>query len=349
MKNICLRICTVFTVIVLFMFMNTGCKKDKEEPQLNLPVITSVNVTDILLNTALSGGNITSDGGSTIISRGVVWATKDLPTVAGPKTNDGSGAGSYLSMVTGLEPGTTYYLRAYATNAAGTAYGSTMVFQTLEDSFTDSRDGNLYHAIQIGDQIWMAENLKYLPYVVGSNHASFDTKYYYVYGYEGSDVAAAKATPNYKTYGVLYNWPAVQLAAPEGWHLPTDQEWKSLEMALGMTQNEADQLGLRGTDQGAALAGNSTLWISGVLSSDLAFGSTGFNALPGGYYRAFELNFVSLGFAADYWCADEASDQTAWHRQIASNASGIHRYAINKNIGLSIRCVKDIVSIKKGN
>ncbi len=143
-----------------------------------------------------------------------------------------------------LEPGTIYYLRADATNAAGTAYGSTMVFQTLADTFTDSRDGNLYHAIQIGDQIWMAENLKYLPYMVGT---------------------------------------------------------------------------------------------------------TGFNALPGGYYRAYEFNFISLGFAADYWCADENSDQTAWHRQIASNASGIHRNPINKNIGLSIRCVKDIVSIKKVN
>jgi uncharacterized protein (TIGR02145 family) len=102
-------------------------------------------------------------------------------------------------------------------------------------SFTDSRDGKTYKTVKIGDQWWMAENLAWLPAVNPVNDNSSTEKYYYVSGYNGTDVSAAKATQNYTTYGVLYNWPAamngaagsdanpssVQGACPAGWHIPS--------------------------------------------------------------------------------------------------------------------------------
>jgi len=120
-------------------------------------------------------------------------------------------------------------------------------------SFTDSRDGNEYKTVTIGSQVWMAENLAYLPEV--HNSTSDSGPHYYVYGYDGTEVTEAKAyehTPGdndeyspggapikvYETYGVLYNWPAAITACPEGWHLPSDAEWKQLEMYLGMSEEE---------------------------------------------------------------------------------------------------------------
>ncbi len=102
----------------------------------------------------------------------------------------------------------------------------------------DSRDSQIYQYITIGAQVWMTENLAYLPSVFAPATGSNSTAYYYVYGYNGTDVAAAKATSNYTTYGVLYNWPAamngsasstsnpsgVQGICPSGWHLPSDAE-----------------------------------------------------------------------------------------------------------------------------
>jgi uncharacterized protein (TIGR02145 family) len=85
--------------------------------------------------------------------------------------------------------------------------------------------GNVYKTVLIGKQWWMAENLAYLPVVNLPTEESVTNPYYYVYDYIGEDVDAAKATDNYKTYGVLYNWTAAMAACPAGWHIPSDAEW----------------------------------------------------------------------------------------------------------------------------
>ncbi|NLB63985.1 MAG: hypothetical protein GX801_07760 [Fibrobacter sp.] len=94
-------------------------------------------------------------------------------------------------------------------------------------TFEDERDSNVYKTVQIGNQTWMAENLRYLPSLNGTEDSEEDAKYY-VYGYEGSDVDNAKNTDNYKTYGVLYNFVAAKVACPAGWHLPSNTEWNAL-------------------------------------------------------------------------------------------------------------------------
>lgn len=99
--------------------------------QIGLPVVTTSNITDITSDSAKGGGSITSDGGSEITERGIVWSTSKDPTISlSTKTIDGSGTSSFISSITGLKPGTTYYVRAYATNAAGTAYGSQVSFKS---------------------------------------------------------------------------------------------------------------------------------------------------------------------------------------------------------------------------
>ena len=191
--------------------------------------------------------------------------------------------------------------------------------------FIDPRDGTRYKTVKIGNQIWMAENLKYLPSVVGPGTGSETTSYYYVYGYNGTDVLAAKATDNYKTYGVLYNWEAAKASCPKGWHLPSDTEYKILEMYLGMTQAQADATGWRGTDQGTKLKEN---------------GSSGFNALMSGY-RYTDGSFRSMGSGTYFWSSSASSSSNAWSRALDTSYSTVSRYDYNKALGFSVRCLRD--------
>jgi uncharacterized protein (TIGR02145 family) len=195
------------------------------------------------------------------------------------------------------------------------------------DSFTDARDGIVYKTIKIGKQVWMAENLRYLPVVVASGTGSKTEAYYYVYGYDGTDVAAAKATDNYKTYGVLYNWKASVDACPTGWHLPEDSEWTVL----------ADTLG------GLSVAGGK-LKETGLLHWNSpntgASNETGFTALAGGYryYSGTFNDFANNGY---FWTATEAGTDAAWYRGLYSSDSRTGRYSDAKEYGFSVRCVKN--------
>lgn len=175
----------------------------------------------------------------------------------------------------------------------------------LANGFTDPRDGNHYNVVKIGNQVWMAENLKYLPSVVGSGTGSLTIPYYYVYGYNGTDVAAAKGTANYTTYGVLYNWPAamagsassaanpsgVQGVCPTGWHLPSDAEWTQL----------TDYLGGEGVAGGKLKEAGTAHWQS---PNTGATNETGFTALPGGY-RYDDGSFDGIGDGGFWWSATE--------------------------------------------
>ena len=90
----------------------------------------------------MGGGNVTADGGATVTARGICWSTSQNPTISGSHTTDGTGTGTFTSNMTGLEPNTTYYVRAYATNSAGTAYGDQVSFTTLPDGIQGDADGD---------------------------------------------------------------------------------------------------------------------------------------------------------------------------------------------------------------
>lgn len=212
--------------------------------------MTTTEISAITDSSAVCGGTITSDGGATVTARGVCWGATQTPTISDNKTTDGDGAGTFTSEITGLTPETKYYVRAYATNSGGTGYGSTISFTTLEDitgTVTDI-DGNVYQTVKIGNQWWMAENLKVshyqnsdaIPNVTNnSDWGNLSTGAYCAYNNDNVNIS---------TYGLLYNWYAVadsRELAPTGWHVPTDEEWKQLEMSLGMSDSEANDRGWR--------------------------------------------------------------------------------------------------------
>jgi uncharacterized protein (TIGR02145 family) len=224
-------------------------------------------------------------------------------------------------------------------------------------AFKDNRDDKIYPYITIGEQVWLAENLAYLPSVVGPETGSgaegHETdSYYYVYGYEGTDVDEAKATENYQEYGVIYNWHAamngatssdanpsgVQGICPEGWHLPSDAEWKQLEISLGMTQTQADGEGWRGTDEGGKLKEEGTThWHS---PNEGATNSSGYTARPGGA-RYYNGEFNSLVSSSGWWSTSEYSTDSTWRRRLGYSSSGVFRSFSIKETGIAVRCIRD--------
>jgi hypothetical protein len=147
----------------LLLVFTIACKKNEA---VTLPVLSTINVTNITTTTAVSGGNITSDGGAAIIANGVYWSTTAEPTINDSKTIEAIGLGAYNSYISGLKPNSTYYLRAYAINAAGIAYGERITFRTY--AVTDI-DGNGYYSVRIGSQVWLSENLKTTRYRNGNS------------------------------------------------------------------------------------------------------------------------------------------------------------------------------------
>lgn len=240
-----------------------------------------------------------------------------------------------------LTQNTQYYWKIVARDDQGNqTEGPVWTFTTTAggdgDTFTDPRDGQTYNIVTIGSQTWFAENLKYLPSVSPSSGGSFTDPYYYVYDYQGTNVSEAKATSEYQTYGVLYNWPAAINACPSGWHLPSDEEWKTLEMHLGMSQSEADDTGWRGTDEGKKLKSTSG-WSSNGNGTD----EVGFSALPGGHRYIYGYFGNLLGNAGYWWSASESGSGAEWTRHLYYNNDEVVRYSYSKAFGFSVRCLKD--------
>ena len=196
-----------------------------------------------------------------------------------------------------------------------------------------------YSTVQIGNQCWFSENCHYLPTVspIGLSSWPDSDPYYYVYDYEGTDVAAAKSTSNYETYGVLYNWYAVMTEGicPSGWHIPSDGEWQTMEMFLGMDESTANSLGFRGSPVGDYLTSTSG-WNDGGNGGN-GSNSSGFNGLPGGYCHSNAFNAIGNG---GYWWA--ATGESTGKRGLEHWNDGVHRgTSSNHDYAWSARCVKD--------
>ena len=218
----------------------------------------------------------------------------------------------------------------------------------LEIDFVTDYDGNTYKTIKIGNQIWMAENLKTTHYADGTPIILFaEDEIWRNLDYDFKAMYMSSTT-----YGALYNWKAatngepgifieqgMQGVCPDGWHLPSDKEWIELEINLGM--NEADVYSAinRGTNQGSKLAGDKNKWKNGVLEDDADFGKSGFMALPGTFIN--ELGLGEIGSNAFFWTATEVDSLNAYQRYIRSFSSELMRMKIDKKYGYSVRCVKN--------
>jgi|GEM_PF-4979370 len=132
-KNITIII-RIYIILGTILFITNSCKKD---PELQLPTITTASVTNISYTTAISGGNITSDGGSPVTASGVCWNYYENPTISNNRTTDGTKIGNFTSNISGLSINNIYYLRAYATNSVGTTYGNTITFSTKNNTLPE--------------------------------------------------------------------------------------------------------------------------------------------------------------------------------------------------------------------
>jgi uncharacterized protein (TIGR02145 family) len=297
-----------------------------------IPVLTTTVVTNITETTATSGGNITSDGGAAITARGVCWSTGLTPSVSDTLTNDGPGAGNFVSNITGLTANTTYYLRAYAINSAGTSYGDVISFKTHEGTAVRVTDKNKneYHSVKIGTQVWMIENLRTTKYRNGDDIPNVTKNTTWTDLTIGTYCDYNNNPDNASTYGRLYNWYAVndkRKIAPEGWHVASDSEWTILTNFLGGVEGAGSKLKEAGL----------THWNTPNQGST---NESGFTALPGGS-RAYGGAFQSLGTIGFWWTSTQESWGQAWQRHISSDQSVVGRRFDNKENAFSVRCIKD--------
>lgn len=213
--------------------------------------------------------------------------------------------------------------------------------QDVPLEFTDSRDDNSYQAMQIGNQTWMTENLRYLPKVHSPREESMTAPMYYVYMYYGNNVTEAKNSIYYKKFGVAYNWTAAMKACPSGWHLPSDDEWNELQIYLGMNPSEKEIFGFQNSGNiGHKLKskeGWENCWNGQDNNSENGDNSSHMNIIPSGgkgYFRDFYLPDVAV-----LWSSTEFDSERVWKRSLHAKGS-IYRWHKEKYTGNFIRCVK---------
>jgi len=315
-------------------------------------IVTTSAIASVASTYAVSGGTVTNDGGAPISETGLCYSTSHDPTTESDRILNVPGILTFTSNMTGLTPGTTYYVRAYAINSSGTVYGNELSFTTdtevdpvtfnnelIYGSVADI-DGNNYKTIQIGTMTWMAENLRTTKYndgeaiqLVESNSmwSILTTKGYCWYDNDASS--------NKEIYGALYNWPAASSGklCPAGWHVPDVEDFSALISYLG--QGQVTNVSGKMKEAGF------THW---AYPNSGGTNSSGLTALPGGS-RSVNGGFGWLGFTANWWISSVYSDPPP---------AAIGLYAsINFNNGdlyiadawdwyptfegMSVRCVKD--------
>lgn len=300
-----------------------------------LPTITTTAATSITTTSASSGGSIASDGGASVTSRGVCWSsTSSSPTIAlSTKTSNGLGSGSFSSSITGLNAATTYYIRAYATNSAGTAYGSVITFTTIS--------GITLPSVTIGTQIWTIYNLAVNTYSDGTVIPQVTDPAAWANLTTGAWCYYDNDPGNENAWGKLYNWYAVagiwneasktdvsqrKKLAPTGYHVPSKVEWTTLTDRFG----------------GPYLAGGDLKETGGTYwerPNDGATNSSGFTAFGAGY-RYQDGSFTSIR-KYGYWWSSTEYDWAAGLQSLEYFNTFAYFFNYNKIAGCSVRLIKN--------
>jgi uncharacterized protein (TIGR02145 family) len=305
---------------------------------VTLPALSTNTLSSITQNSGVSGGNVTGDGGAAVTSRGVVWSTSQNPTIASNsgRTTNGSGTGSYTSSLSGLSPRTTYYIRAYATNSAGTQYGEQRSFSTQSvvpiSSGRDSQTAVVEVRNPRTGRVWMDRNLGASRAATSSN----DTQAYgdlYQWGRaadghqkrtsattttlsstdqpgHGSFILAPTSPWDWRRRSNDNLWQGVNginNPCPVGYRLPTEAEWEA-ERASWSSRNAA-----------------------GAFNSPLKLPLAGLRSYSSG-------SLFNVGSFGLYW-SGSVSGADARYLDLSSSYAGMFGY--NRAYGLSVRCLRD--------
>jgi uncharacterized protein (TIGR02145 family) len=320
----------LMATLVLIMTHLYSCKKDSEA---SLAVLTT-RMNKITQSTATFSGYLLNNGGATITGRGFCLSTNHNPTISDDCIAGYSNTTLFTNTVSGFPPNITYYVRSFARNSKGIAYGNeqsfTLWINTPGPNVTDI-DGNSYSSVKIGTQVWMVQNLRTTKYRNGDliGTTTPDTldirnentpKYQWIYkGYE--DKVAI--------YGRLYTWYAVSDSrniAPLGWHVPLYDEWAILFDYLNEQYIPGAKLKETGT----------THWIKPNTGAD---NSSGFTGLPGGE-REVDGAFNYIGYYGKWWSAGDYNVD-AWNQYLFYDSNDFSGTYVMNKLGISVRCVKD--------
>lgn len=300
-----------------------------------VPEVITEEPLNVTAKEAKLSGKVINDGGEVILLKGFCWSTSSPPTTSDTIAGNGVGKGDIATELSGLDDAVTYYVRAFATNRAGTGYGNEMSFTTLPltGTVTDI-DGNTYPTIMIGSQMWMAENLRTTRYnneveIAGNlSNAQWSAATFGAYSYPYGNPEWDDA------YGKLYNWFAVADTnglCPQGWKIPEDEDWADLLTYLG----------------GSLVAGGKMKSTRTApephprweLPNAEATNESGFNAYPGGdrFTNGLYYNFGRIGA---FWTSTEANIANAWSRGLSYATPSVARNSYDQRNGFSVRCIK---------
>lgn len=334
-------------------------------PGTDPPTVTTTAVTGLSDDSAISGGEVVSDGGAPVTARGVVWATTENPTIDNNKTEDGEGVGVFVSQLTGLNDETTYYVRAYAINEEGVGYGEQITLTTWKKNTMVDAQGNVYPTVVLGNRVWMAKNLRTTIFnngdpIPGPNHdadwvaagdkgePSWAT---FKIGRPGAD-GITTDEQMIELYGAIYNWFVAvdpRGVCPVGWIVPDLSDFTELRNYVidnyddVTTENVGDALkGARQIDHpwGAPYATDEhPRW-----RADGTFYGTdrvGFNAHAPGTLSATTGASSWIGRDAGYWTSvDHELDDRAYFRRLQSETGVLGNFYGSPKTGHGIRCVK---------
>jgi uncharacterized protein (TIGR02145 family) len=306
---------------------------------------------DLISNfSATSGGIILNDGGYTFIEKGILWGEDPLPVLGLNYVVDNSGLYDYTGTLQNLSPGTTYYVRSYAYAAEGIAYGPVLSFQTTNLSTNhlnpavsygvlEDIDGNIYNTVVIGDQVWMAENLRTTRYANGDPIPQLTN----ATNWSNTLTGAWSNYNNMPSYnyplGKLYNGYAIlddREVCPTGWRLPREFEYTILDNYYSGTS-------------GAALKSlDNSYWQS---VGQNVTNVSGFSALGSGY-RMSGLDFTDLGSTAQFWTRTYTYDtisftgllDTSLHYvELWQSSDYMFNYIMNDyTVGRAVRCIRKL-------
>lgn len=338
----------ILPFFIFISFLLKGCLEDAEMTPRYYPVISTEVKTDSLSGSVTFYGKI-EEGTDSIVEYGFVYSLKEDTYLPGNFiTFSEPGYDNYsLTLDKGLLPDTGYQVKAYAKTRRFTIFGNDVWLHTRDDEpKLKDIDGNFYHTIYIGNQEWMVENLRVTHYTNGDPLPAF----------EDIEPKNDTGTGAYGLYypqqaigifGLLYNWYAVDDSrglCPTGWRIPSDEDWIELE-GLSDSQFEPNdpewlKQGARGTDAGYHLR-TKFYWKYSVY---IGINHFGFRVLPGGIYDInATYSYNDLGFSAFLWSHSSASANNALYRLFEHDSKAVHRNVGSKELGMSVRCMRDVI------